>query len=98
MPTSRWRVPAQNFYFAVPMADGAPMKNSSTKSYAGAARLPSRTNLAGCRQGLQPAELDVITNRLAAGGRIERNMRSTGRRPVTLFESPRGEIFWGVRA
>lgn len=59
----------------------------------------------GCRRGnlanaagLLPAELDVIVDRLVAGGRIERNMHCTKTRPVTLFMAPRGDVFWGVRA
>ena len=57
----------------------------------------------GCRRdnlanacGLQEAELDVIVDRLVASGRIERNMCSTD--DETLFTSPRGDVFWGVRA
>ena len=59
----------------------------------------------GCRRinlanavGLLPAELDVIVDKLVARGRIERNRRLTGGRPIDRIESPRGDVFWGVRA
>jgi len=96
MPTSRWRVPPK-FLLRRPDGRWRSYEELVDEVVTRAPRGCRRTNLADA-VGLQPAELDVITNRLAAGGRIERNMRSTGRRPVTLFESPRGEIFWGVRA
>ena len=56
-----------------------------------------RTNLANAC-GLLPAELDVIVDKLVASGRIERNRRLTGGRPIDRIESPRGDVFWGTRA
>ena len=56
----------------------------------------------GCRRdnlanavGLLPAELDVIVDRLQATGRVERNRRPTGGRPIDRIEKPRGDVFWG---
>jgi len=55
----------------------------------------------GCRRdnlanacGLLVDELDVITDRLVASGRIERNMRGD----ETLFTSPHDDRFWGIAA
>ena len=48
--------------------------------------------------GLLPGELNIIVDRLAAAGKIERNRRLTGGRPIERIEKPRGEIFWGIRA
>jgi len=57
----------------------------------------------GCRRdnlanavGLLEAELDTITDRLIASGRVERNMCSTD--DEMLFTSPHDDCFWGVRA
>jgi len=59
----------------------------------------------GCRRinlanacGLLPPELDVIVDRLAAAGRVERNRRLTGGRPFERIEAPRGDVFWGIAA
>ena len=59
----------------------------------------------GCRRdnlanacGLLPAELDVIVDRLEAAGKVERNRRLTGGRPVDRIERPRGPEFWGCAA
>jgi hypothetical protein len=44
------------------------------------------------------AELDVITARLVATGKIECNRRLTGGRPVILYQLPHDDVFWGSRA
>ena len=48
--------------------------------------------------GLLRDEVDVILDKLVASGRIERNRRLTGGRPIERIESPRGDVFWGIAA
>lgn len=62
-----------------------------------AARGCRRDNLANAC-GLLPAELDVIVDRLQSAGKVERNRRLTGGRPVERIELPRGNVFWGIAA
>ena len=60
-------------------------------------RAPSgckRTNLANAC-GLLVDELDVITDRLVASGKIERNVSGDDE---TLFTSSHDDCFWGARA
>lgn len=46
---------------------------------------------------LRAAELDIITDRLVASGRIERNLGgSIGGRRVGLYELPHSDAYWGI--
>ena len=53
----------------------------------------TRENLAAAA-GLLPDELDVITDRLVASGKVERNMCND----ETLFTGPHDDAFWGISA
>jgi len=48
--------------------------------------------------GATAAALDFIVDQLVARGCVEQNRKPTGGRPVTLYELPRGDVFWGVAA
>ena len=76
MPTSRWRVPPK---YLLRRSDGrwTSFDGWVADAVGRAPRGCRRDNLANA-VGLLPAELDVITDRLVASGRIERNMRSAG--------------------
>jgi hypothetical protein len=51
------------------------------------------------KTGLLAPEIDSIVDRLQSAGRVERNRRLTGGRPIVRYEAPgRGDVFWGVRA
>ncbi len=59
---------------------------------------PGVTRYQLCRgTGLLAREIDSIVDRLQSAGKVERNRRHTGGRPIDRYEAPgRGDQFWGI--
>ncbi len=59
----------------------------------------TRTDLLRLFRHKSAAELSIITDRLVASGRIERNLRrSTGGRRAGEYCIPHSDVYWGSRA
>ena len=83
----------QNICFAVLTGGIVPSKARSPTSSRARRAAASATNLANAC-GLLVDELDVITDKLVASGKIERNVSGDDE---TLFTSPHDDCFWGAR-
>ena len=80
----RWPVPAK-YLLRRPDGDGGPWTRASSTSYR-ARHTAAVVSILANAAGLLPSELDVIVDRLVASGRIERNRRLTGGRPIERIE------------